>query len=99
MESIKPDSSSRKNPIDGRPWIVDGAAFPKGTEFRGSYKGYYYHGKVSEGALMINGKEFISPSAAAITITRSDVDGWLFWDCKFPGASSWIDIYSLRQAK
>jgi hypothetical protein len=47
---------------------------------------------------MMNGKEFLSPCAAAITITRNHVDGWLFWDCKFPGMSSWIDIYSLRKA-
>jgi hypothetical protein len=91
MESIKSDSSL--------PWIVDDLAFPNGTEFRGKYKGYFYYGEVCSGALKIKGKEYFSPSAAAITITRSDVDGWLFWDCKFPGASSWIDIYSLRQAK
>ena len=88
-----------KNPIDGLPWIIDGLAFPKGTEFRGKYKGYFYYGKVSDGALMMNGKEFLSPSAAAITITRSSVDGWLFWDCKPPGASSWINIHTLKQMK
>ena len=44
-------------------------------------------------------KEFLSPSEAAVTITRSSVDSWLFWDCKPPGASSWIDIYTLKQMK
>jgi hypothetical protein len=103
MESIKPDSSL--------PWIVDDLAFPNGTEFRGKYKGYFYYGEVSSGAgyfyygevssgaLMMNGKEFLSPSAAAMTITRSSVDGWLFWDCKTPGASSWINIHTLKQMK
>jgi hypothetical protein len=91
--------NSPKNPIDGLPWIIDGLAFPKGTEFRGKYKGYFYYGKVSGGALMMNGKEFLSPSAAAMTITRSSVDGWLFWDCKPPGASSWINIHTLKQMK
>ena len=91
--------NSRKNPIDGLPWIVDDLAFPKGTEFRGKYKGYFYYGKVSSGALMMNGKEFLSPSAAAMTITRSSVDGWLFWDCKPPGASSWTNIHTLKQMK
>ena len=55
-----------KNPVDDLPWIVDGLAFPKGTEFRGKYKGYFYYGKVTSGALMMNGKEFLSPSAAAM---------------------------------
>jgi hypothetical protein len=107
MESIKPDSSppgktafrptfNSKNQIEDLPWIVDGLAFPKGTEFRGKYKGYFYYGKVSSGALMMNGKEFLSPCAAATAITRSSLDGWLFWDCKPPGASSWINIYTLK---
>ncbi|MBW2406145.1 MAG: hypothetical protein JRF17_02150 [Deltaproteobacteria bacterium] len=110
MESIKPDSSppgktafrptfNSKNQIEDLPWIVDGLAFPKGTEFRGKYKGYFYYGKVSSGALMMNGKEFLSPCAAATAITRSSLDGWLFWDCKPPGASSWINIYTLKQMK
>jgi hypothetical protein len=94
-----PHASTLKDPCDGRPWIFDGVAFPNGTEFRGNYKGYFYHGQVSDGALILNGKEFLSPCAAAITITRKEVDGWLFWDCKLPGMSSWIDIYSLKQTK
>ena len=93
------DSDSRKNPIDGLPWIIDGLAFPKGTEFRGKYKGYFYYGKVSNGALMMNGREFLSPCAAAMAITRSSSDGWLFWDCKTPGASSWTNIHALKQIK
>jgi hypothetical protein len=92
-------ADTSKNPHDGRAWIVDGIAFPNGTEFRGSYKGYNYRGKVSNGALILNGKEFLSPSAAAITITRREIDGWLFWDCKLPGMSSWTDIYSLKRDK
>jgi hypothetical protein len=90
---------SPKEPIDGLPWIIDGFAFPKGTQFRGKYKGYFYYGKVAGGALMMNGKEFLSPSAAATAITRNSVDGWLFWDCKPPGASSWINIHTLKQIK
>ena len=93
------ESDPQKNPIDGLPWIIDGLAFPKGTEFRGKYKGYVYYGKVSGGALMLGKKSFLSPCEAAVTITRSSVDGWLFWDCKPPGASSWIDIYTLKQMK
>jgi len=97
LENVKFDSP--KNPIDGLPWIIDELAFPKGTEFRGKYKGYFYYGKVSKGALMINGREFFSPCAAAMAITRSSIDGWLFWDCKTPEASSWTNIHTLKQIK
>ena len=93
------NSDSPKKPIDVRPWVIDGLTFPKDTEFRGKYKGYFYYGKVSGGALMINGRNFFSPSAAAMAITRSSIDGWLFWDCKTPEAVSWIDIHTLKQMK
>jgi len=110
MESIKPDTSLHGGPVsqpsfnkmnlkEDLPWIVDDLAFPNGTEFRGKYKGYFYYGKVSSGALMLDKKAFLSPCEAAVTITRSSVDGWLFWDCKPPGASSWIDIHTLKQMK
>jgi hypothetical protein len=92
-----PDSP--KKPKDGRPWVIDGLAFPKGTEFRGKYKGYFYYGKVSGGALMINGRKFFSPHAAAAAITRGSIDGWLFWDCKTQEAASWINIHTLKQMK
>jgi hypothetical protein len=94
MDCIHP--KSYKNTVDHLPWVVDGVAFPNGTEFRCKYKGYCYYARVCDGALMINGKKFLSPSAAAVTITRNSVDGWLFWDCKLPGDSSWISICALK---
>ena len=83
---------------DCKPWAVDGVDFPHGTKLRGKYKGYVYQGKVNNGALILNGKKFLSPCAAAVTITRDAVDGWLFWDCKIPGRSSWESIYELKNA-
>ncbi|MEA1947884.1 MAG: hypothetical protein U9N83_11365 [Thermodesulfobacteriota bacterium] len=80
------------------PWTPDGVAFPHGTKLRGKYKGYVYHGKVNNGAFILNGEEFLSPCAAAVTITRNPVDGWLFWDCKLPDRSSWMSIYELKNA-
>ena len=94
MDRIYPKSS--KNTPDHVSWVVDGVAFPNGTEFRCKYKGFCYYAQVCDGGLMINGKRFSSPCAAAVSITRNAVDGWLFWDCKLPGDSSWVDIYSLK---
>jgi hypothetical protein len=94
MDRIHPKSS--QNTIGDVSWVVDGVAFPNGTEFRCKYKGYCYYAQVCDGALMINGKKFLSPSAAAVTITRNAVDGWLFWDCKLPGDSSWLAIYDFK---
>jgi hypothetical protein len=94
MDPIHPKSS--KTAVGNVSWVVDGVAFPNGTEFRCKYKGYSYYAHVYNGALMINGKKFLSPSAAAVSITRNSIDGWLFWDCKLPGNSSWVNICALK---
>lgn len=78
-------------------WIVKGVRFPVGTEFRATYKGETYVGKVQVGALMVNGKRFASPSAAAVAITGSAVNGWRFWECKLLGKNNWQVIETLRR--
>jgi len=108
MDNTKTDASlpdkpvlqqSSKNSGDYLPWVAEGVAFPHGTEFRGKYKGYLYRGIVNNGAFILNGKKFLSPCAAAVTITRDPVEGWLFWDCKIPGRSSWVSIYEFKNAR
>jgi hypothetical protein len=78
-------------------WETKGVAFPAGTEFRASYKGKSIYGRVETGALVVNGKRFDSPSAAAVAVTGNPVNGWIFWECKQPGRSSWQIIKSLRK--
>lgn len=78
------------------PLVVEGTYFPHETEFRGKYKGYVYYGTVRNGALEMSGKAFFSPCAAAVSITRNPVDGWLFWDCRLPGKSSWISMDTFK---
>ena len=80
-----------------QPWVIKGIKFPHGTEFRGKYKGHFYYGKVEAGALILNEHAFLSPSAAAISITRNPVDGWVFWCCKMPGQSSWISLCDFKK--
>ena len=43
-----------------------------------------------------DGAKFTTPSAAAIHITGSNVNGWRFWKCKLPGASQFVLIERLR---
>lgn len=88
---------SSKNFVGSLPWVAENVSFPNGTEFRGKYKGYFYYGEVGNGALIIDGKEFSSPSAAAVVITRNPVDGWLFWYCKLPGQPSWMNSYEIKK--
>lgn len=78
-------------------WVSKGVRFPGGTEFRATYKGQTALGRVEAGALVVNGKRFESPSAAAVAITGNPVNGWTFWECRFPGKSSWQMLKSLRK--
>ncbi len=78
-------------------WVVESVVFPDGTEFRGKYKGYFYYGTVRNGTLTLDEKEFISPCQAALTITRTPIDGWLFWDCKLPEQGSWMNISEFKK--
>lgn len=78
-------------------WVTKGVHFPAGTEFRATYKGKEHTGRVEGGALIVDGKRFGSPSAAAVAITKNPVNGWSFWECRYPGRSSWALITSLRK--
>jgi hypothetical protein len=78
-------------------WTTKGVTFPEGTEFRANYKGRTISGKVESAFLVVNGKRFDSPSAAAGSITGNMVNGWIFWECRLPGKPSWQIIKSLRK--
>ena len=79
------------------PWVSKGVSFPSGTEFRATYKGQQYTGTVENGALVINGERFTTPSAAAVAITGNPVNGWRFWECLFPGTKRWKLIAEFRK--
>ncbi len=81
----------------GMPWVSKGVVFPHATEFRATYKGQQHTGTVQNGALVVNGKRFSSPSAAAISITGNPVNGWMFWECLMPGTTKWKTISEFRK--
>jgi len=78
-------------------WVTKGVHFPSGTEFRATYKGQTVYGKVESGGLIVGNERFYSPSAAAVKITGTPVNGWIFWECRMPGRSSWQMIKTLRK--
>jgi hypothetical protein len=93
-KTLAPASSDGPAPGD---WVAKGVRFPAGTEFRAKYKGETYLARVEGGALVLNGEAFDSPSNAAMAITKSPVNGWVFWECRLPGRSRWQMIKSLRK--
>jgi hypothetical protein len=91
-----PVQAAGLNGASGGDWTIKGVRFPSGTVLRAEYKGKDYAATVEGGALVLDGKRFSSPSAAAVSITKAPVNGWVFWKCRFPGQSDWILIKSLR---
>lgn len=86
-----------ESPMSTDAWTTKGVTFPAGTEFRANYKGQTVLGRVEAGSLVVNGKRYDSPSAAAVAVTGNSVNGWIFWECKRPGNTSWQLITSLRK--
>ncbi len=90
-------SATPANPPAPGDWVTKGVRFPAGTEFRANYKGQIYLGRAESGALVLNGKRFDTPSAAAMSITKNPVNGWTFWECRVPGRASWQILKALRK--
>lgn len=80
----------------GVAWVSKGVSFPHNTQFRATYKGQQHSALVKNGALVMNGKRFTSPSAAAVAITGNSVNGWRFWECLLPGSVKWKLAADLR---
>lgn len=96
LDDTKSKPAAGSENVGGNPWVCKGVVFPHGTEFRATYKGQLYSGVVAEGALVVQGKRYTSPSSAAVAITRNPVNGWRFWECLLPGRKQWKVIAELR---
>jgi len=84
--------------IESGTWVTKGVAFPIGSQFRTKYKGEHHQGEVQKGGLFIKGQLATSPSDAAKIVTGNNVNGWHFWECKYPGHDKWHKIDALRSA-
>lgn len=82
---------------EGEEWTTKGVCFPNGTEFRATYRGKTYHGRIESGKFFVDGKQYNSPSPAAVAITGHSANGWIFWKCRLPGDDVWRILTSLRK--
>ena len=89
LPPIKKQANDGSRKLGGTPWITKNVTFPHGTEFKATYKGKEYSAVVNNGALELDGKRFSSPSAAAMSITNTPVNGWTFWKYKELGQKNW----------
>ncbi len=95
LASQRTPTTVTSGPVPGE-WVTKGVRFPAGTEFRATYKGKTYLARAENGALVLNGRRFDSPSAAAMSITGKPVNGWTFWEGRLPGRTAWQIIKAQR---
>ena len=90
-------------PREGRPWAGKGVTLPHGTELRMEYNGRVHTGVIQNGAWVVEGDIYSSPSAAAGGVARTksgkstSLDGWIYWQAKRPGDAEWAGIATLRR--
>lgn len=89
-------AASSSTPAE-RSWIVSDTSFPSGSEFTAEYRGHTHSAMVKDGKLELSdGRRFSTPSAAAMAITKGNVNGWRFWKCRLPGSSTFVPVERLR---
>lgn len=71
---------------------------PNGTRLRGSYKGKTYFGEIKESTWIDpqTGEHRNSPSEAAHAVTKTPINGWMFWSARRPLDSEWRSLDALR---
>ena len=89
-------SPAKQSEPDKKAWSYKGVTLPHGTDLRANYKGTTHVAKIVDGEWIQNGQAQTSPSAAADAITGNSVNGWTFWEAKFPDQSRWRILKSLR---
>jgi len=92
---------SYSKPASPRPAEVGGCSFknvflPNGTQLRVIYKGALYQAEIKNGQWLDHeGARRSSPSDAATAITKTQVNGWRFWDVKRPNDPAWRKLVAL----
>ena len=93
---LKPADALASEPSGERPWEPKGVTLPHGTDLQLTHKGRTYSAKVIDGTMVYNDTTYATPSAAAIDITKTNVNGWRVWFARLPGHTDWQSLDSLR---
>lgn len=98
LQGADPKSSVPIRSPGQKAWISKGVVFPVGTELRARYKGEPFTAKVEPRGVRVQGQLRPNLSLAAKVITGTSVNGWAFWEVRFPNQSHWTLAKSLRPA-
>lgn len=103
----KPESlAERRERSTGIPWSREGVTVPHGSLAKMEYGrgAQVYEGQFLNGKLVVNGQTFdsLSEAANALATTRSgkktSLNGWNYWQAKFPGETKWRLLNDMRPA-
>ncbi len=105
LSDIEMASTSTDEIGCGLPFVEDGVSVLHGSDARMRYlrNTQLYEGKFLDGKLVVNGTSYATLSAAACDLARTkegkktSLNGWLYWEVKFPGTSRWRKINELRR--
>jgi hypothetical protein len=75
-----------------------GCLLSNGLKLRSQYKGVLHVAEIAKGKILFNGKEYTSPSAAAVEAAEGvSVNGWKFWEYFDEKQKDWKSLDSIRQ--
>jgi hypothetical protein len=76
-----------------------GIHLPDGTLLRARYKNREFRARIEQGSWIdADGRQHMSPSAAAAAITGTNVNGLRFWEAQRPSDTNWQRLELLRQS-
>jgi hypothetical protein len=76
--------------------LVRGNVLKNGLNLQKRYKGKLYEAKVLNGYIEMAGNKYPSPSSAGIAITKSNVNGWRFWNYFDEKENKWKVLETLK---
>lgn len=77
-------------------WVCKSVRFPVNTQLRAKYQGQTIAAEIKADGIHVAGKVANSPSQAAHFVTGTNVNGWTFWEARYPGQTNWTPIQALR---
>jgi hypothetical protein len=103
--SVSAVSANDSSSSAGRPWKDGHVEVPHGSDARMAYgRGkQHFAGKFLDGKLVVDGRSFSSLSDAASTLAvtkygdHPSLNGWNYWEVRFPGEAEWRAMDTLRR--
>jgi hypothetical protein len=104
-EGQAPADDERGPAATGKPWRDGHVEVPHGSDARMSYgRGKQeFAGKFLDGKLVVDGRSFdtLSDAASSLAVTKygdhPSLNGWNYWEVRFPGETEWRSMTRMRQ--